>query len=153
MAKAYQNLEKQNSELLEDLEEKEKDAVELAELIQTKSAVITDLQKSAAEAKKPIDDLKEDVRRLRQQNNNAADEPQRADTTANRVTTNHLVTIHRRYFVAVAELKIVDEREHDLVICDMRSSSVKELVAACRKRLRWHLPEMANMRQEGKLLP
>ena len=60
---------------------------------QTKTAVIADLQKSAAEAKNTIDNLKEEVRRLRQQNNNAADEPQRADTTANRVTTNHLVTI------------------------------------------------------------
>ena len=183
VAKAYQNLESQNSELLEDLEEKEKDAVELAELVQTKTAVIADLQKSAAEAKKIIDDLKEEVRRRRQQNSNATDEPQRADTTANRVTTNHLVTIHRRYeevlkvlkenscsmanafrlagcprstlrdFVAVAELKIVDEREHELVICDMRSSSVKELEAACRKRLRRHLPVMANMRREDKLLP
>ena len=57
-----------------------------------------------------------------------------------------------RDFVAIAELKIVDSREHDLVIRD-HIGSVKELEAVCRKRLRRHLPLMANMRREGQLLP
>ena len=55
--------------------------------------------------------------------------------------------------MAVAELKLVDSREYDLVIRDVQGSSVKELESACRKRLRRHLPAMANMRREGKLLP
>ena len=33
----------------------------------------------------------------------------------------------------VAELKLVDSREYDLVIRDMQGSSVKELEAACKK--------------------
>ena len=36
---------------------------------------------------------------------------------------------------------------------DLQGGSVKELEVACRKRLRRHLPVMANMRREGKLLP
>ena len=40
-----------------------------------------------------------------------------------------------RDFIAIAELKIVDSQEHDLVICD-HVGSVKELEAVCRKRLR-----------------
>ncbi|XP_067047209.1 uncharacterized protein [Acropora muricata] len=55
-------------------------------------------------------------------------------------------------FVAIAELKIVDHREHDRVIRD-HAGSVKELEAICRRRLRSYLPVMANLRREGKLLP
>ena len=57
-----------------------------------------------------------------------------------------------RDFVAIAELKIVDHREHDRVIRD-HAGSVKELEATCRRRLRSYLPVMANLRREGKLLP
>jgi len=57
-----------------------------------------------------------------------------------------------RDFVTIAELKIVNSREHDLVICD-HVGSLKELEAVCRKRLSRHLPVMANMRREGQLLP
>ena len=55
--------------------------------------------------------------------------------------------------MAVAELKLVDSREYDLVIHNVQGSSVKELEAVCKKLLRRHLPVMANMRKEGKLLP
>ena len=58
-----------------------------------------------------------------------------------------------RDFVAVAELKTVESREHDLVIRDLQGGSVKELEVVCRKRLWWYIPVMANMRREGKLLP
>ena len=51
-----------------------------------------------------------------------------------------------RDFVVIAELKIVDHREHDRVIRD-HAGSVKELEATCRRRLRSYL------RREGKLLP
>ena len=54
-----------------------------------------------------------------------------------------------RDFMAIAELKIVDHREHDLVICD-HAGSVKELEATCRTRLKRYL---LVMRHEGKLLP
>ena len=57
-----------------------------------------------------------------------------------------------RDFVAIAELKIVDHREHERVIRD-HVGSVKELEVTCRKRLRRYLPVMANLRREGKLLP
>ena len=57
-----------------------------------------------------------------------------------------------RDFVAIAELKIVDHREHDRVIYD-HADSVKELEATCRTRLWRYLPVMANLRCEGKLLP
>jgi len=57
-----------------------------------------------------------------------------------------------RDFVKIAELKIVDHREHDCVIRD-HAGSVKELEATCKKRLRNYLPVMANLRCEGKLLP
>ena len=57
-----------------------------------------------------------------------------------------------RDFVAIAELKIVDHREHDRVIRD-HAGSVKELEAICRTRLGRYLPVLANLRREGKLLP
>ena len=57
-----------------------------------------------------------------------------------------------RDFVAIAELKIVDHREHERVIRD-HVGSIKELEVTCRKRLRRCLPVMANLRREGKLLP
>ena len=37
--------------------------------------------------------------------------------------------------MAVTELKLVNSREHDLVIRDLEGGSVKELEAVCRKRL------------------
>ena len=55
-------------------------------------------------------------------------------------------------FMAIAELKIVDHREHDRVIRD-HAASVKELEATCRTRLWHYLPVMANLWSEGKLLP
>ena len=57
-----------------------------------------------------------------------------------------------RDFVAVAELKIMDHREHDRVIHD-HAGSVKELEATCRTRLQRYLPVTANLQREGKLLP
>ena len=55
-------------------------------------------------------------------------------------------------FVEIAELKIVNHREHDRVICD-HAGPVKELEATCRTRLQCYLPVMANLQGEGKLLP
>ena len=57
-----------------------------------------------------------------------------------------------RDFVAIAELQVVDKREHERAI-DEHQGSVKELEAACRHRLRKHIPTMDRLRREGKLLP
>ena len=57
-----------------------------------------------------------------------------------------------RDFVAIAELKIVDHREHDHVIRN-HAGSVKGLEATCRRRLWSYLPVMAILWREGKLLP
>ena len=107
---------------------------------------------------------------------------QQSETEIGRVSAHSLSSIHSRYekvlqvihdnrcsmanafrlagcprstvrdFVAIAELKIVDHREHDRVIRD-HAGSVKELEATCRTTLRRYLPVMANLRREGKLLP
>ena len=58
-----------------------------------------------------------------------------------------------RDFVTIGELKIVDGREHDRVLLDWRSGSVRELEGACRRRLKCYLPVVADMQREGKLLP
>ena len=55
-------------------------------------------------------------------------------------------------FLAIAELKIMDHREHDRVIRN-HAGSVKELEVTCRTRLWRYLSVMANLRREGKLLP
>ena len=60
-------------------------------------------------------------------------------------------TVHD--FIAIAELKIVDSREHNFVVRDHQGSSVKQLETACRRRLRKHLTAIADLRREGKLLP
>ena len=36
--------------------------------------------------------------------------------------------------MVVAELKLVDSREHDLVIREVQGGSVKEMEAVCRKK-------------------
>lgn len=56
-------------------------------------------------------------------------------------------------FVAIAELKIICGREHDQVLSDWQSGSVRELEVACRRQLKCYLPVVADLRQEGKLLP
>ena len=174
---AFQNQQKQQEELEKELDEATKDAEELANLVRTKSEAIKTLQNKLAQAKKTIAELKAENQTLR---NNAPQTPQQQtpqqQQQSGRVSTHSLAAIHEiitengcsmanafrlascprstvRDFVAVAELKLVDAREHDLVIRDLQGGSVKELEAACRKRLRRHLPVMANMRREGKLLP
>lgn len=55
-------------------------------------------------------------------------------------------------FIAIAKLRIFDECELNLALRDMDGGSVKELKAVCKRRLRQHLPVMANMRWEEQLL-
>lgn len=54
--------------------------------------------------------------------------------------------------IAIAKLRIIDECELNLALRDMDGGSVKELKAVCKRRLRQHLPVMANMRWEEQLL-
>lgn len=163
-----------------DLEEANGDAEELADLVRTKDGVIKDLQASLTTAKDEIARLKDELRK-RPASQPVPDEPD--TQTVNRVTTLSLASIHERYarvldairqhrcsmanafriascprstvrdFVAIAELKIVDGAEHDLVVRDQQGTSVKELEVVCRRRLRRHLPVLADLRREGKLLP
>ena len=56
-----------------------------------------------------------------------------------------------RDFIAIAELRIVDEREFESASREISVGSVKDLVTVCRRRLRRHLPAIANMRREGQL--
>ena len=155
------------------------DAEELVDLVQKKNGVVADLEKSLQEAKATIVELKE-LQHLWQQQmtQNADDEPTREQ---NRVSSNSLATIYQWYeevlavlrenscsmanmfrlsgcpssmlhdFMVVAELKIIDGREHDRVLSVWWSSSVRELEVVCRRWLKCYLPVVADMRREGKL--
>ena len=143
------------------IEELKSDAQELADLVKTKENVIEDLKKSPVKAKTRISAMQEEIRSL--QASSAVDEEPKEQTT-HRVSSHNLESIHERYnrvldilreercsmanafrlarctrstirdFVAIAELKIVDAREHELVTRD-HSGSVQQLEQACRKRL------------------
>ena len=182
VGQSFQNQRRQNQELAVELEEQEKDAEELTNLVQTKSEVIKTLQTKLADAKRTIAELKAELKTLRQR---TADEPQQQpqQKDATRASTHSLATIHTRYprvlqilkenncsmanafrlagcprstlrdFIAIAELRIVDEREFESASREICVGSVKDLETVCRRRLRRHLPAMANMRREGQLLP
>ena len=164
-----------------ELEEAGADAEELANLVRTRDEAIKILQNKLADAKKTIAGLKTELEMLRR--SDQPQQQQQQQQRANRVSAHSLAGIHQRYqkvlsiqkendcsmanafrladcprstlrdFIAIAEMKIVYAREHDLVIRDLQVKSVKELEAACRKRLRWYIPVLSNMPGEGKLLP
>ena len=158
-----------------------RDAQELADLVKTKEKVIEDLKKSLVEAKTCISAMQEEIRSLQASDSAAVDEEPEEQTTY-RVSSLNLESIHEccnrvldilreercsmanafrlarcprstiRDFVAIAELKIVDAREHELVTRD-HSDSVQQLEQVCHKRLRRYQPMMAAMRRESRLLP
>ena len=163
VGQAFQNLKEQNQELTALLEEREKEAEELANLA-----------------------LRAEVRRSDQptpQEDPPASQQQHQQTADIRVSSHSLANIHGRYdqvlqtmkenrcsmacafclagcswstlrdFVAIAELKKVDPRELELVLHDQEATSVRDLEVVCRKRLRCYIPVMSNMRREGQLLP
>ena len=175
--KQQEELEKELDEATKDTEELANLVRTKSEAIKTLQNKLAQAKKTIAELKAENQTLRNDAPQTPQQQT-----PQQQQQSG-RVSTHSLAAIHDRYshvlkiitenrcsmanafrlascprstvrdFVAVAELKLVDAREHDLVIRDPQGGSVKELEAACRKRLRRHLPVMANMRREGKLLP
>ena len=168
--------QKQHEDQEKELEESNKDAEELANLVRTKSEAIKVLHTKLAQAEKTIAELKAEVETLH------SNKPQQQQQSGH-VSTHSLAAIHDRNqnvlrtlsengssitnafrltgcprstlgdFVAVAELELVYPRKYDLVIRNVQGSSVKELEAVCKKRLQCHLPVMANMRKETKLLP
>ena len=73
VGQSFQNQQPQNQELAAELEEQEKDAEELANLVQTKSEAIKTLQTKLVDAKRTIAELKAELKTLCQ---HSADEPQ-----------------------------------------------------------------------------
>ena len=138
MSLSFRNQRQQNDQIKAECEEANKDAEELADLFRTKDEIIKKLESKLAEASKKIADLKAWKR-----------------TPAAWPTHFDWLTVPEApcETVAIAELKIVESREHNLVICDLPGESVKELEAICRRHLRRYVPMMNNMRREGKLLP
>ena len=179
VGQAFQNQQEQNEELTALLEEREKEAEELANLVRTKDEVVKNLERRLLNAKKVIAELRAEVQRR----DPPASQQQHQQTADIRVSTHSLANIHERYdqvlqtmkenrcsmasafrlagcprstlrdFVAIAELKKVDSRELDLVLCDQGVTSVRDLEVVCRRRLRRYIPVMSNMRREGQLLP
>ena len=96
VGQSFQNQQPQNQELAAELEEQEKDAEELANLVQTKSEAIKTLQTKLVDAKRTIAELKAKLKTLRQC---TADEPQQQpqQKDATRTSTHSLATIHTRY--------------------------------------------------------
>ena len=126
-------------------------------LVKTKSEAIKTLQTKLADAKKTIAELKAELKTLRQR---TADEPQQQQilkenncSMANTFRLADCPCSTLRDFIAIAELRIVDEREFESASREISVGSVKDLETVCRRRLRRHLPAKANMRREGQLLP
>lgn len=96
VGQSFQNQQWQNQELAAKLEEQEKDAEELANLVQTKSEAIKTLQTKLVDAKRTIAELKAELKTLCQR---SADEPQQQpqQKDATRASTHSLATIHTRY--------------------------------------------------------
>ena len=175
MGQAFQNQQEQNQELTALLEERDKEAAELANLMREKDEVVKNLERCLLNAKKVIAELREEVRRR----DPPASQQQHQQTADSRVSNHSLANIHKRYdqvlqtmkenrcsmacafrlascpwstlrdFVGIAELKKVDSRELDLVL---RNQGVTSCRIVCRKRLRCYILVMSNMRREGQLL-
>ena len=182
VGQAFQNQQEQKQELTALLEEWEKEAEELANLVRNKDEVV----KNLLITKKVIAELQAEVRRRNQPmplEDPPASQQQHQQTADIHTSTQSLANIHKQYdqvlqtmkenrcsmacafrlagcprstlrdFVAIAELKKVDSRELDLVLRDQEVKSVRDLEVVCRKRLRRYIPVMSNMRREGQLLP
>ena len=182
MGQAFQNQQEQKQELTALLEEWEKEAEELANLVRNKDEVV----KNLLNAKKVIAELQAEVRRRNQpmpQEDPPASQQQHQQTADIHTSTQSLANIHKQYdqvlqtmkenrcsmacafrlagcprstlrdFMAIAELKKVDSRELDLVLHDQEVKSVWDLEVVCCKRLQCYILVMINMRREGQLLP
>jgi len=175
---AFQNQKEQNQELARELQERESEAEELANLVRTKDKVVKNLEQHLINAKKVISDLRAEVEELRQNDQPESDKQTKEQQqhhqqrNGSRVSTHSLARIHERYdhvmmenqcsmacafrlaicprstvrdFVAIAELKKVDPRELHIVLRDQQVTSVKQLEAVCRRRLRRFIPAAAEI--------
>ena len=153
VGQSFQNQQPQNQELAAELEEQEKDAEELANLVQIKSEAIKTLQTKLVDAKRTIAELKAKLKTLRQCTvDEPQQQPQQKDDT--RTSTHSLATRYQRVlqilrenncsmanafwlagcprstlgdFIAIAELRILDEREFELASREICVGSVQDL--------------------------
>ena len=171
MGQAFQNQQEQNQELTALLEEREKEAEELANLLWNNDEVIKNLEKRLLNAKKVIAELRAEVRRRDQpapQEDPPASQQQHQQTADIRVSTHSLATIHERYDQVLQTMKenrcsmacafrlagCPRSTLRDFVaIAELRKVDSRDLEVVCRKRLRRYIPVMSNMRREGQLLP
>ena len=108
MGQAFQNQQEQNQELTALLEEREKEAEELANLVRNKDEVVKNLERRLVDAKKVIAELRAEVRRRDQpapQEDPPASQQQHQQTADIRVSTHSLANIHERYDQVLQTMK------------------------------------------------
>ena len=108
MGQAFQNLKEQNQELTVLLEEREKEAEELANLARNKDEVVKNLERRLLNAKKVIAELRAEMRRSDQpapQEDPPASQQQHQQRADIRVSTHSLANIHERYDQVLQTMK------------------------------------------------
>ena len=183
MGQAFQNQQEQNQELTALLEERDKEAAELANLVWEKDEVVKNLERCLLNAKKVIAELREEVRRRDQpapQEDPPASQKQHQQTADSRVSNHSLANIHKRYDQVLQTMKenrcsmacafrlagcprstlrdfvgIAEQKKVDSRELDLvlRNQGVTLCRIVCCKRLRCYILVMSNMRREGQLLP
>ena len=96
VGQAFQNQQEQNQELMALLEECDKEAAELANLVRDKDEVVKNLKRRLLNAKKVIADLREEMRRRDQpapQEDPPASQQQHQQTADSRVSNHSLANI------------------------------------------------------------
>lgn len=124
VGQAFKNQQAQNQELAQELDEKEKEAEELANLVQTKCEVVKNLERRLVHAKKEIAELRARVREYeRRDQTEREDQPtqheQQQQNIAGRVSTHSLVSIHQRY----DQVLQVMQENHCSMACAFRLAS------------------------------
>ncbi|XP_078360331.1 uncharacterized protein LOC144644673 [Oculina patagonica] len=100
---AFQNQKEQNQELAQELQERESEAEELANIIRTKDEVVKNLERRLVNAKKVIHELRAEVEQLKQNDQPEREEPpteqqqQHQQRNGSRVSTHSLASIHERH--------------------------------------------------------
>ena len=108
MGQAFQNQQEQNQEMTALLEEREKEAKGLANLVRNKDKVIKDLKRRLLDAKKVIAELRAKVRRRDQpapQEDPPASQQQHQQTADICVSTHSLANIQERYDQVLQRMK------------------------------------------------
>ena len=113
---AFQNQKEQNQELARELQERQSEAEELANLVRTKDEVVKNLEWRFVNAKKVISDLRAEVEQLRQNDQPESDEQtpeqqQHQQRNGSLVSTHSLARIHERYDHV---MKVMMENQYSL---------------------------------------